>query len=158
LRVRAVRVITVAAIRRGTRVAYWLFKSEPETWSWDQQRARGDAGESWDGVRNYLARNNMRAMALGDLGFFYHSVKEKRIVGVVEVCREIHPDPASDDPRWECVAIRAVAPMPTPVTLAQVKAEPRLCDMALVTAERLSVQPVTPEQWALVCRMGGYTG
>lgn len=137
-------------------MAYWLFKSEPETWSWDQQVARGDQGESWDGVRNYLARNNMRAMALGDLGFFYHSVKEKRVVGVVEVCREIHPDPNTDDPRWECVAVKAVAPFPTPVTLAMVKAEPRLEGMALVTSARLSVQPVTPEEWATVCAMGGY--
>jgi len=136
-------------------MARWLFKSEPETWSWDQQVARGDAGESWDGVRNYLARNNMRAMRLGDRGFFYHSVKEKRIVGVVEVCREVHPDPKTDDPRWECVAVKAVAPLPQPVTLAQVKAEPRLAGMALVTSARLSVQPVTEVEWALLCAMGG---
>jgi predicted RNA-binding protein with PUA-like domain len=142
----------------GARMAYWLFKSEPETWGWDQQVARGEAGESWDGVRNYLARNNMRAMKLGDRGFFYHSVKEKRIVGIVEVCREIHPDPKSDDPRWECVAIKAVAPMPTPVTLEQVKADPRLSDMALVRTSRLSVQPVTPEEWRIVCAMGGCAG
>jgi predicted RNA-binding protein with PUA-like domain len=139
-------------------MAYWLFKSEPETWGWPQQIARGADGESWDGVRNYLARNNMRAMRLGDLGFFYHSVKEKRIVGIVEVCREIHPDPTSDDPTWECVAIRAVADMPRPVTLSQIKAEPRLADMALVKAARLSVQPVTPEEWRIVCEMGGYSG
>ncbi|MEL6600809.1 MAG: EVE domain-containing protein, partial [Pseudomonadota bacterium] len=87
-------------------MAYWLFKSEPNTWSWDDQVAKGDAGEEWDGVRNYQARNNMRAMALGDLGFFYHSLKEKAIVGVVEVCREVHPDSTTDDPRWECVDIR----------------------------------------------------
>jgi predicted RNA-binding protein with PUA-like domain len=139
-------------------MAYWLFKSEPETWGWAQQLARGADGESWDGVRNYLARNNMRAMRLGDLGFFYHSVKEKRIVGIVEVCREIHPDPKSDDPTWECVAIRAVAAMPRPVTLSQIKAEPRLADMALVKAARLSVQPVTPAEWRIVCEMGEYQG
>ncbi|SEA29172.1 EVE domain-containing protein [Rubrimonas cliftonensis] len=137
-------------------MAYWLFKSEPETWGWEKQKARGDAGEPWDGVRNYLARNNMREMRLGDLGFFYHSVKEKSIVGVVEVCGEIAPDPKTDDPRWECVTIRAVADMPRPVTLADVKAEPALAEMALVKTSRLSVQPVTPEEWAIVCRMGGY--
>jgi predicted RNA-binding protein with PUA-like domain len=139
-------------------MAYWLFKSEPETWSWEMQKARGAAGEEWDGVRNYLARNNMRAMALGDRGFFYHSVKEKRIVGIVEVCREIHPDSTTDDPRWECVDIRAVADMPEPVTLEQVKAEPRLAEMALVRTSRLSVQPVTEEEWRIVCAMGGHTG
>jgi predicted RNA-binding protein with PUA-like domain len=145
-------------------MAYWLFKSEPETWGWDRQVARGAEGESWDGVRNYLARNNMRAMALGDRGFFYHSVKEKRIVGIVEVCRGLHRDPKSDErdaegrPVWECVAIRAVAPMPRPVTLAEIRAEPRLADMALVRTSRLSVQPVTPEEWTIVCAMGGFQG
>lgn len=137
---------------------HWLFKSEPETWGWDAQVARGEAGEPWDGVRNYLARNNMRAMKVGDLGFFYHSVKEKRVVGIVEVIAEAAPDPRTDDPRWECVTIRAVAPMPEPVTLAAIKAEPRLADMALVRTARLSVQPVTPEEWAIVCAMGGYRG
>lgn len=139
-------------------MAFWLFKSEPGTWGWDKQLARGAAGEQWDGVRNYLARNNMRAMKIGDLGFFYHSVKEKRIVGIVEVCREAHPDTTTDDPRWECVDIRAVAPMPRPVGLAEIKAEPRLAEMALVRTSRLSVQPVTPEEWRIVCGMGGYRG
>jgi predicted RNA-binding protein with PUA-like domain len=145
-------------------MAYWLFKSEPETWGWEAQVAKGAEGESWDGVRNYLARNNMRAMRVGDLGFFYHSVKEKQVVGVVEVCRESHPDPKSDergkdgDPVWDCVAIRAVAPFPRPVTLAEIKAEPRLAKMSLVTSMRLSVQPVTPEEWAIVCAMGGLAG
>lgn len=137
---------------------YWLFKSEPETWGWDAQVARGAAGEPWDGVRNYLARNNMRAMKVGDLGFFYHSVKEKQVVGIVEVIAEVAPDPKSDDPRWECVTIRAVAPMPRPVSLAAIKAEPRLAEMALVRTSRLSVQPVSPAEWALVCAMGGYGG
>jgi predicted RNA-binding protein with PUA-like domain len=139
-------------------MAYWLFKSEPNTWSWEQQKAKGAAGEEWDGVRNYLARNNMRAMKLGDRGFFYHSMKEKSVVGIVEVCREIHPDSTTDDPRWECVDIRAVADMPRPVTLAEVKAEPRLAEMALVRTSRLSVQPVTEDEWRIVCEMGGYEG
>ncbi len=137
---------------------YWLFKSEPSTWGWDDQVAKGDAGEEWDGVRNYQARNNMRAMKLGDLGFFYHSVDEKRVVGVVEVIAEIHPDSTTDDPRWECVDIKAVGPFPTPVTLDMCKNTPELADMVLVNNTRLSVQPVTKAEWDCVCRMGGYTG
>ncbi|GMG82712.1 EVE domain-containing protein [Paralimibaculum aggregatum] len=137
---------------------YWLFKSEPNTWSWDDQVARGADGEEWDGVRNYQARNNMREMALGDRGFFYHSVNEKRIVGIVEVCREIHPDSTTEDARWECVDIRAVAPMPEPVSLAEIKAEPRLSEFALVRQSRLSVVPVSEEEWRLICAMGGYAG
>ena len=137
-------------------MAYWLFKSEPNTWSWDDQVAKGDAGEEWDGVRNYAARNNMREMKVGDLGFFYHSVKETRIVGIVEVIATAHPDSTTDDDRWECVDIKAVAPMPEPVTLAAIKAEPKLAEMALVKFSRLSVQPVAPEEWKLVCKMGGY--
>ena len=138
-------------------MAYWLFKSEPNTWSWSDQVAKGDAGEEWDGVRNYQARNNMRAMALGDLGFFYHSLKEKAIVGVVEVCREVHPDSTTDDPRWECVDIRAVGPFATPVTLDMCKGNGELSDMVLVNNSRLSVQPVTEAEWREVCRLGGYT-
>ncbi|MEO1001017.1 MAG: EVE domain-containing protein [Pseudomonadota bacterium] len=137
---------------------YWLFKSEPETWSWEQQVAAGTDGAEWDGIRNYQARNNMREMALGDLGFFYHSVKEKRVMGVVEVSALIHPDSTTEDARWECVDVRAVAPFPTPVTLEQCKAEPRLADMVLVKNTRLSVQPVTAAEWEVVCEMGGYTG
>ncbi|UPH72037.1 EVE domain-containing protein [Abyssibius alkaniclasticus] len=137
---------------------YWLFKSEPETWGWDAQVARGEAGEEWDGVRNYQARNNMRAMQLGDLGFFYHSIKEKRVVGVVKVIARAHPDSSTDDPRWECVDIAAVGPFPKPVTLDDCKAEPRLANMVLVNNTRLSVQPVTPEEWQIVCAMGGYRG
>ena len=139
-------------------MAYWLFKSEPNTWSWDDQVARGDAGEEWDGVRNYQARNNMRAMKKGDLGFFYHSVNEKQIVGIVEVCAEAHPDSTTDDERWECVDIKAVAPMPTPVTLAQIKDEPKLSEFALVRQSRLSVVPVSAAEWKLICKMGGYKG
>ncbi|MEM6546454.1 MAG: EVE domain-containing protein [Pseudomonadota bacterium] len=137
---------------------YWLFKSEPNTWSWDDQVAKGEIGEEWDGVRNYQARNNMREMSLGDLGFFYHSVDEKQIVGIVEVCREIHPDSTTEDARWECVDIKAVAPVPDPVTLAAIKAEPRLADFALVKQSRLSVVPVSTSEWTLICEMGGYTG
>ncbi|GGF07046.1 EVE domain-containing protein [Stappia taiwanensis] len=134
---------------------YWLFKSEPDKWSWEMQKAKGDAGEEWDGIRNYQARNNMREMKIGDRGFFYHSNIGKEVVGIVEVCREIHPDSTTDDPRWECVDVKAVRDMPKPVTLAAVKAEPRLSEMSLVTSMRLSVQPVTAEEWAIVCEMGG---
>ena len=136
-------------------MAYWLFKSEPATWSWDQQKAKGEAGEEWTGVRNYQARNNMRAMQLGDLGFFYHSNEGLEIVGIVEVCALAHPDSSTDDPRWECVDIRAVRDVPKPVTLKDVKANPALGEMSLVTSMRLSVQPVTPAEWREVCRMGG---
>ena len=134
---------------------YWLFKSEPDAWSWDQQVAKGDAGEEWDGVRNYQARNNMRAMKVGDRGFFYHSNQGKEIVGIVEVCAEAHPDSTTDDERWECVDIKAVKPLKTPVTLEMVKADERLKDMALVKSMRLSVQPVTAEEWKMVCALGG---
>ncbi|EPX77385.1 EVE domain-containing protein [Litoreibacter arenae] len=134
---------------------YWLFKSEPSTWSWDDQVAKGDAGEEWDGVRNYQARNFMREMSVGDRGFFYHSQKDREIVGIVEVCAEAHPDSTTDDDRWECVDIKAVKPLKTPVTLDQVKADGRLDDMALVKQARLSVQPVTAEEWKIVCKMGG---
>lgn len=134
---------------------YWLFKSEPSTWGWDDQVAKGDTGEEWDGVRNYQARNFMREMALGDRGFFYHSQKEKAVVGVVEVCATAHPDSSTDDDRWECVDIKAVMPVKTPVTLDRIKAEPRLADMVLVKNSRLSVQPVTPEEWQTICDLAG---
>ena len=134
---------------------YWLFKSEPSTWSWDDQVAKGDAGEEWDGVRNYQARNNMRLMKLGDLGFFYHSQSEKAVVGVVEVCAEAHSDSTTDDDRWECVDIKAVKPVANPVTLQMCKDDPRLAEMALVKNTRLSVQPVTEAEWRVVCEMAG---
>ena len=134
---------------------YWLFKSEPATWSWTDQVARGEAGEEWDGVRNYQARNVMRAMAVGDRGFFYHSQKEKAVVGIVEVIAEAHPDSTTDDPRWECVDIKAISPAQTPVTLEMIKADPRLSNMVLVRNSRLSVQPVTEEEWRIVCGMAG---
>jgi len=136
-------------------MAYWLFKSEPSVWSGDDQRAKGEQGEEWDGVRNYQARNFMREMALGDLGFFYHSQSEKAVVGIVEVCAEAHPDSTTDDDRWDCVDIKAVRPLVQPVTLAMVKADPALSAMKLVTSSRLSVQPVTAKEWEIVCKMGG---
>ena len=136
-------------------MAYWLFKSEPESWSWDQQKSKGKAGEPWDGVRNYQARNHMREMKRGDFGFFYHSGAERAVVGIVEVAAEARPDPTTDDPRWECVDVRAVRGLPRPVTLDDVKAEPRLADMVLAKNSRLSVQPVSEAEWKIVCAMGG---
>ena len=135
-------------------MAYWLFKSEPSTWSWDDQVAKGADGEEWDGVRNYQARNHMRDMDVGDLGFFYHSQKEKAVVGIVEVIAEAHPDSTTDDDRWECVDLRAVRPFARPVTLAEIKERPALADMALIKNSRLSVQPVTEAEWNEVCSMG----
>ncbi|MCF4099974.1 EVE domain-containing protein [Maritalea mediterranea] len=135
-------------------MAYWLFKSEPNTWGWDDQVNKG-APEEWDGVRNYQARNNMREMKVGDKGFFYHSVNEKRIVGIVRVTAEAHPDSTTDDPRWECVDIEAVESLETPITLEDVKQHPDLKDIVLVNNSRLSVQPVTEKEWKIICKMGG---
>ncbi|MER5172059.1 EVE domain-containing protein [Thioclava sp. GXIMD2076] len=132
---------------------YWLFKSEPNKFSWDQLVEKGEAGEEWDGIRNYLARNNMREMKIGDRGLFYHSNIGKEVVGICEVSAESAPDSTTDDPRWDCVHLRAVRPVKKPVTLADVKAEPRLSNMSLVTSMRLSVQPVTEEEWRIVCAM-----
>ena len=137
-------------------MAHWLFKSEANVWSWDKQVATGDAGQEWDGVRNYQARNFMREMRKGDLGFFYHSNEARAVVGVVEVIAEAHPDSSTEDPRWECVDIRAVAPFPTPVSLDTIKADPRLSEMVLVKNSRLSVQPVTDAEWAVVCELGSF--
>src|SRR6056297_976965 len=134
---------------------YWLFKSEPSTWSWEDQMAKGSQGEEWDGVRNYQARNFMRDMKIGDKGFFYHSQKEKAVVGLVEVIAEAHPDSTTEDTRWECVDIKALKPVKTPVTLDMVKADPRLSDMVLVNNSRLSVQPVTEQEWRIICDMAG---
>lgn len=137
-------------------MAHWLYKSEPAAWSWEQQKAAGEKGTEWTGVRNYLARNNMRAMQIGDKGFFYHSNDGLEIVGIVEVCALSHPDStANGDPKWDCVDIRAVCDVPKPVTLKDVKASEKLAKMSLVTSMRLSVQPVTDEEWLEVCRMGG---
>lgn len=134
---------------------YWLFKSEPSTWSWDQQVANGDAGEEWDGVRNYQARNFMREMQVGDRGFFYHSQKEKAVVGIVEVIAEAHSDSTTEDERWECVDIKAVRSLPKPVSLEIIKADPKLAEMVLVKNARLSVQPVTEAEFELICKLGG---
>jgi predicted RNA-binding protein with PUA-like domain len=142
-------------MEKGHRLmAHWLFKSEPDVWGWDAQVAKGDAGEQWDGVRNYQARNNMRAMKLGEKGFFYHSRSGLEIVGIVEICAEAHQDSTTDDPRWDCVDVKAVRPFQRPVTLQQIKAEPRLAEMALVKSARLSVQPVRDAEWQLICEMG----
>jgi len=133
-------------------MAYWLVKSEPGTWSWDDQVKAKVTG--WDGVRNYQAANNMKAMALGDLCFFYHSVNEKQIVGIVEVSKLYRPDPSDESGRFGMVDVKAVKPFQRPVTLAEIKAEPRLKDLALVRQSRLSVLPVSREEWALICKMG----
>ncbi len=135
-------------------MAYWLFKSEPSTWSWNQQVAKGSVGEEWDGVRNYQARNNMRLMKKGDFGFFYHSQKDKEIVGIVEVCATAHQDSTTDDERWDCVDIRAVRPFVKPVSLSMCKDDARLKNMALVNNTRLSVQPVTDDEWTIICALG----
>lgn len=134
---------------------YWLFKSEPSVFSFEALKAKGEAGSEWDGVRNYQARNNMRAMKLGDRGFFYHSNEGLAVVGIVEVCKLAHPDSTTDDPRWECVDIRAVKDVPNPVTMDACKANPKLSKMVLVNNSRLSVQPVAEDEWREVCRMGG---
>lgn len=136
-------------------MALWLFKSEVSTWSWEDQQAKGDAGEEWDGVRNYQARNFMRLMKIGDLGFFYLSQKEKCIVGIVEVIATAHPDSSTDDARWECVDIKAVQSLINPVTLQMCKEDPRLSDMVLVKNTRLSVQPVTANEWKIITVLGG---
>jgi len=136
-------------------MAYWLFKSERETWSWDEQKKKGAKGEPWTGVRNYQANNNMKAMKKGDLGFFYHSGDEKSVVGIVRVIGEHRPDPTDEKGKFGLVVIEAVSDMPKPVTLADVKAEPELSEMVLVKNSRLSVQPVTAAEWKRVCQMGG---
>lgn len=133
---------------------YWLFKSEPSTWSWQNQLDKGEAGEEWDGVRNYQARNFMREMKQGDRGFFYHSQKEKSVVGIVEVCAEAHPDSTTEDDRWECVDIKAVRSFVKPVSLDQIKIDPRLEEMVLVKNSRLSVQPVSEAEWQAICALG----
>jgi predicted RNA-binding protein with PUA-like domain len=135
-------------------MAYWLFKSEPNTWSWDQQVQKGDQGEGWDGVRNYQAANNMKAMSIGELGFFYHSVKEKRIVGIVDIIAPYHPDPTDASGRFGMVTIRAITPMVRPVTLAEIKAVESLADLALVRQARLSVVPVSSAEWDYILTMG----
>jgi predicted RNA-binding protein with PUA-like domain len=136
-------------------MAYWLFKSEPGVFSWEMMKARGAAGEEWTGIRNYQARNNMRLMKLGEKGFFYHSNDGRAVVGIVEVCRPAHRDSTAGNDAWDCVDIRASADLPRPVSLETIKADARLSEMVLVRNSRLSVQPVTPEEWRHVCRLGG---
>ena len=133
---------------------YWLMKSEPSTWSWDDQIAKGETGEGWDGVRNHQASKNMKAMEIGHLAFFYHSVNEKQIVGIVEVIELYHPDPTDASGRFGMVTVKAVKPMTKPVTLADIKADQRLAEMALVRQSRLSVTPVSADQWAMLMDMG----
>ncbi len=136
-------------------MAYWLFKSEPETWSWEMQKKKGAKGEPWSGVRNHTAKLNMMKMKKGDLGFFYHSGDEKAVVGIVEVIGEYRPDPTDEKGIFGLVDVKAVKDVPRPVTLAAAKAEPKLKAMSLVTSFRLSVQPVTDAEWKQVCKMGG---
>jgi predicted RNA-binding protein with PUA-like domain len=137
-------------------MAHWLYKSEPFKWSWERQIAAGEAGTFWDGVRNHSAKLNLKAMKKGEQGFFYHSNEGLEIVGIVEVIREAYPDPTAEpDSPWVVVDLKAVKPLARPVSLAQIKSTPELAKMSLVTSMRLSVQPVTDEEWALVCRMGG---
>jgi predicted RNA-binding protein with PUA-like domain len=136
-------------------MAYWLFKSEPETWSWDDQVQRGKRGQSWDGVRNFQARKNMQSMKIGDCGFFYHSGATKEIVGIVEVVKEAHPDPSDESGVWKCVDVAAVKPLPKPVSLEAVKSNRKLPGMVLARNPRLSVQPVSDAEWRIVLDMGG---
>jgi predicted RNA-binding protein with PUA-like domain len=136
-------------------MAYWLFKTEPGAWSWDNQVKKGKVGEGWDGVRNYQAGNNMKAMKVGDKGFFYHSVNEKQVVGIVEVCQEWHLDPTDPSGRFGMVTVRAVEALPTPVTLADIKADEQLAELPLVKQSRLSVLPVDSKSWKIICRKGG---
>jgi predicted RNA-binding protein with PUA-like domain len=136
-------------------MAHWLLKTEPEEFSWDDQVARGDGGEPWTGVRNFVARRHLKSMKIGEHAFFYHTGGEKQVVGIVEVIREAYPDPTDPKGIFVAVNVKSVKPLPKPISLAAVKAEPRLKDMALVKYSRLSVQPVTEKEWDLVCAMGG---
>lgn len=135
-------------------MAYWLIKTEPSTWSWDDQVKKGT--EHWDGVRNYQANNNMKAMRIGDRAFFYHSVSEKQIVGIVEVVKEHYPDPTDKTGRFGMVDFKTVKPVPHPVTLADIKANPELQGMALLKQSRLSVSPVADDEWKIICKMTGF--
>ena len=136
-------------------MAYWLFKTEADTFSWDMQKQRGAKGEPWSGVRNWQAARNMKEMKKGDLGFFYHTGEEKRIVGIVEVIGEYRKDPTDETGRFGLVDVKAVKDVPKPVTLAAIKGDSSFADMVLVKYSRLSVQPVTAEEWKRICKMGG---
>ncbi len=140
-------------------MAYWLLKTEPEEFSWTDQVARGKKGEPWSGVRNFIARKHLKEMKQGEKFFFYHTGKEKQVVGIGEVLREHYPDPTAEKGEpWVAITTGAVEPLPQPVTLAAIKAEPKLKDMALVKYARLSVQPVSAEEWKYICKMGGLKG
>ncbi|MDK9696826.1 MAG: EVE domain-containing protein [Siculibacillus sp.] len=139
-------------------MTHWLYKSEPEVWSWDDQVAAGEAGTYWEGVRNHLANKHMKTMEVGERGFFYHSNEGKAVVGVVEVVAAWAPDLADPKGTFGAVTIRAVERLPTPVSLATIKADPRLSEMVLVKNSRLSVQPVTDEEWTIVRELGGLGG
>jgi predicted RNA-binding protein with PUA-like domain len=136
-------------------MAYWLLKTEPDSFSWDDQVKKGAKGEAWTGVRNFRAREHLKAMKKGDLAFFYHTGDEKQVVGIAEVIREAYPDPTDKDGVFVAVDVKAVKPLKKPVTLATVKADKRLKDMVLAKQPRLSVQPVSKEEWEIVCRLGG---
>ncbi len=136
-------------------MAHWLVKSEPDSWSWQQMVKAGKKGTHWNGVRNHVAKKNLMTMALGDEAFFYHSNEGKEIVGIVAVTRLYYPDPSDESGKFGMVDVRAVKPVPKPVTLVAIKAEPKLAKMMLVANSRLSVQPVTDAEWAFVCEMGG---
>jgi predicted RNA-binding protein with PUA-like domain len=141
-----------------TAMAYWLLKTEPEEFSWDDQVKRGAKGEAWTGVRNWTARRHLDEMKKGDLAFFYHTGDEKQVVGIVEIIREAYRDPTDAEQKFHAVDVKAVEALPRPVTLAQTKAEPRLKEMALNKYSRLSVQPVTAPEWKIVCHMAGKKG
>jgi predicted RNA-binding protein with PUA-like domain len=136
-------------------MAHWLFKSEPSAWSFEKLAGLGAAGTDWSGVRNHSAKLNMQAMKVGEQGFFYHSNEGKAIVGIVEICKAYRPDPTDPSGKFGMVDIRALRPLPRPVTLEEVKNDRRLAEMALVTNSRLSVQPVTAAEWAHVLKLGG---
>ena len=136
-------------------MAHWLYKSEPSVWSWEAQVAEGSKGTHWNGVRNHVAKQNLMAMKNGEQGFFYHSNEGKAVVGIVEVIKEYYPDHTDESGKFGMVDVKAVKALPRPVTLDQIKAEPKLKEMILVNNSRLSVQPVTDAEWAIICRMGG---
>ena len=145
--------------KSGSKImAKWLFKSEPDVYSFEQLQAKGKAGDEWTGIRNYQARNNMRLMKVGEQGLFYYSNVGKAVMGIVEVCKLAHVDSTADNPTWECVDIRAIAPLPRHVPLDEIKLDAKLKDMVLVVNSRLSVQPVTEAQWEHICKLAGYKG
>ena len=136
-------------------MAYWLLKSEPDAWSWDQMVKSGAKGTAWTGIRNHTAKLNMKKMKKGDRGFFYHSNIGKEIVGIVEVIKEAYADPTAEaGSPWVCVDVKAVTPLKTPVTLAAIKAEPKLSEIQLLRQSRLSLPAITDGEWKLICKMG----